>query len=99
MRIVFMGTPDFAVSALDAVYRAGHEIVSVITMPDKPKGRKGEPAPTPVKELAMSLGLEVYQPASLKSDGVYEYLRSLKPDVIVVSAYGKIVPKRILELP
>ena len=99
MRIVFMGTPDFAAEALDAVYKAGHDITLVVTMPDKPKGRKGEPAPSEVKVKALELGLPIYQPTSLKNDEAYERLSDEKPDLIVVTAYGKIIPKRILDLP
>lgn len=99
MNIIFCGTPDFAVPALKAIYEAGHNIPLVVTMPDKPKGRKGEPAPSPVKVQAMEYGIPVYQPLTLKTDEVYEELAKYQPDVMVVTAYGKIIPKRILDLP
>lgn len=99
MKLIFAGTPDFASEALAALYEAGHDIKAVITMPDKPKGRKGEPVPTPVKEEALKHGTLVMQPVNLKSDEVFEEIKALEPEVIVVSAYGNLVPERILELP
>ena len=99
MRIVFMGTPDFAVNTLDALCKAGHEIVGVFTQPDKPQGRKMVMTPPPVKVYAESRGLTVFQPTSVKTDEAYETLCSLKPDLIAVVAYGKILPERILKLP
>ena len=99
MRIVFMGTPDFAVNALDALVSAGHEIVGVFTQPDKPQGRKMVLTAPPVKVFAESKGLTVYQPNSVKTDEAYELLKSLNPDLIAVVAYGKILPKNILDLP
>ena len=99
MRIVFMGTPDFAVNALQSLYDGGHEIIGVFTQPDKPQGRKMVLTPPPVKVCAESLGLTVYQPKSVKTSETLDILKSLNPDLIAVVAYGKILPKEILELP
>lgn len=103
MRIVFMGTPDFAEVSLRALIEAGHEICAVFTQPDKPKNRGKQLLCTPVKECAIEKGLKVYQPLSLRKgdDAVsyFEELREINPDVIVVAAYGQILPKEILELP
>lgn len=94
-----MGTPDFAVKPLEALYRAGYEIVGVFTQPDKKKGRKQELTPPEVKVSAERLGLPVYQPDSLRTDEAFSLIRSLSPDAIVVAAYGKILPKDILDFP
>ncbi len=101
MKVVFMGTPDFAVPALKALYESKHEVVAVFTQPDKPKGRGYKLMPPPVKELAMEMGTPVYQPESLKKDpaAAVEILRQYEPDVIVVAAYGKILPKEVLDFP
>lgn len=99
MRIVFMGTPDFAVPSLRALYDAGHDIAAVYSQPDKPRGRGHKLQPTPVKELALELGVDVRQPVQLRDQEVKEEIRDLKPDIIVVVAYGKILPKDILEIP
>ena len=99
MRIVFMGTPDFAVPSLDALCETGHKIVGVFTQPDKPRGRKQELTPPEVKVCALEHGLSVYQPASLRTDEAYALLCSLDPDIIIVAAYGKILPKSIIDLP
>lgn len=98
MRIVFMGTPSFAVNSLEALYNAGHEIVGVFTQPDKPQGRKMVLTAPPVKEFARLHGLKVYQPNSVKTDEAFDILQELKPDIIVVVAYGKLLPERILNL-
>lgn len=97
MRIIYMGTPDFAVKPLESIYKAGFEIVGVVTQPDKKKGRKQELTPPDVKVCAERLGLSVYQPESLKSDETFSLIRSLDPDMIVVAAYGKILPRNILD--
>ena len=97
--VIYMGTPDFAVPCLRALHEAGADIRLVVTQPDKPVGRKQILTPSDVKKTALELGLEVYQPNTLRSDEAYEYLRSFEPDFIVVAAYGKILPKRVLELP
>lgn len=99
MRIVFMGTPDFAVPCLDSLVKAGHEIAGVFTQPDKPRGRKQELMPPEVKVYAVDHGLDVYQPATLRSAEAQDIIRSLAPDVIVVAAYGKILPKEVLDMP
>ena len=98
MRVVFMGTPDFAVGTLTALAEAGHEIVGVVSQPDKPKGRGKALMPTPVKEEALRLGLPVYQPRRVREEAFVETLRSLHPDVIVVAAFGQIIPESNLTL-
>lgn len=99
MNIVFMGTPDFAVPCLQKLLDAGYPVTGVFTQPDKPKGRGYKLVPPPVKELAMAHDIPVFQPASLRNDEAYELLKNCAPDLIVVVAYGKILPKRVLELP
>lgn len=99
MRVIFMGTPDFAVPSLQALLDYGYEIPAVFTQPDKPKGRGHKLLPPPVKELALEHGIEVFQPKTLRDKAVQQTLRDLKPDAIVVAAYGKILPKAVLELP
>ena len=98
-RVIFMGTPDFAVPCLAELIAVGADIPCVVTQPDKPVGRKQKLTPPPVKVLAEENGIPVFQPATLKNDEAYEYIRSLEPDFIVVIAYGKILPKRFLDLP
>ncbi|MDO4475671.1 MAG: methionyl-tRNA formyltransferase [Lachnospiraceae bacterium] len=97
-RVVFMGTPDFAVGTLQALIRSEYEVVAVYTQPDKPQGRKAILTPTAVKACALEAGLPVYQPEKIREPEVIDQLEALKPDVIVVAAYGQIIPKRILEL-
>ena len=99
MKIVFMGTPDFAVPPLQALLRADHEIIGVFTQPDKPKGRGYQLASPPVKELALKHGIPVYQPKTLRDGEALSLLRELAPELVVVVAYGKILPKELLELP
>ncbi len=99
MRIVFMGTPDFSVSSLKALYDNGYQIVGVFTQPDKPQGRKMMLTPPPVKVFAESVNLPVFQPKSVKTDESLELLKQLNPDLIAVVAYGKILPKAVLDLP
>ena len=99
MRIVFMGTPEFAVPCLARLLADGHEVAGVFTQPDKPKGRGHRLLPPPVKELAVSHGLPVYQPATLKDGQALETLRALAPQLVVVVAYGKILPPALLEVP
>ena len=95
-----MGTPDFARDSLEAVYNAGYEILGVVTNPDKPKGRGMKMVASPVKEFALEKGLTVYQPEKVrKNEEFIEKIKSLNPDVICVVAYGKILPKEILEIP
>ena len=99
MRIVFFGTPDFAVPALNAMVEGGWQVVGVFTQPDKPKNRGMKLMPTPVKECAMTHGIPVFQPATLRDGTAMEQLRQLAPELIVVAAYGKILPREVLELP
>ena len=99
MRIVYMGTPDFAVNPLHALAEAGYEVVGVVTQPDKPKGRGKTMLPTPVKEEAMKHGFPVFQPVKVRDPEFQEVLEGLEPDIIVVAAFGQIIPKSILELP
>ena len=99
MKIVFMGTPDFAVTTLQALIESGHEVIAAVSQPDKPFGRKAELRPTPVKAAAEAAGIPVLQPRRLRDPEFTEKLEQLAPDVIVVAAYGKIIPKFILELP
>ncbi len=99
MKIVFMGTPDFAVPSLQALIDAGHEIAAVYTQPDKPVGRRQELTAPPVKELALEYGIPVYQPTKMRDGTLAEQLRQLAPDLIAVVAYGRLLPKEILEIP
>lgn len=99
MKIVFAGTPEFAAVALDALIRAGHEITLVLTQPDRPAGRGRRIQPSAVKRLAQRHGLPVLQPSSLKDGGVVAAVAAHRPEVIVVAAYGLIVPKSMLALP
>ena len=99
MKIVFMGTPDFAVQPLKALIENGHEIALVVTKEDKPKGRGYEMSFTPVKEEALANGIEIFQPTTLNTEEVYEKLKSIDAELYVVVAYGKILPQKILDLP
>ena len=99
MRIVYMGPPDFAVNPLRALAEAGYEVVGVVTQPDKPKGRGKTMMSTPVKEEALKHGYPVYQPVKVREPEFMETLKALKPDIIVVAAFGQIIPGSILELP
>ena len=99
MKIIFMGTPDFSVGTLRELAKAGHEIAGVISQPDKPKGRGKNLQPTPVKEAAMELGLPVYQPQKVRDPEFIQVMKELNPDVIVVVAFGQIIPKEILHMP
>ncbi len=99
MKIVFMGTPDFAVPTLESLFKRGYSIELVITQKDKPKGRGKKVQYTPVKEKALELGLEVYQPDSINDKESIDKIKSINPDFIVVVAYGQILRKEILEIP
>lgn len=99
MKIVYMGTPDFAVPPLAALVKAGYEVTAVITQPDKPKGRGKTLLPTPVKEEAMKHEITVYQPQKVRDPEFVEVLKNLAPDMIVVAAFGQIIPKEILDMP
>ena len=99
MRLIFMGTPDFAQKALQAIREAGHEVLAAVCQPDKPKGRHGELSAPPVKEYALSQGIPVMQPEKASDPAFIEAVRALDPQVIVVAAYGKILKKELLEIP
>lgn len=99
MRILFMGTPDFAVPCLERIHQDGHEVVGVVSQPDQPKGRGHKMTPPPVKEYAVSCGIPVYQPTKLRNGAFLPVLEELKPELIVVVAYGRILPKEILDYP
>ena len=100
MRVIFMGTPDFAASNLEAIYKAGYEIIAVVSQPDKPVGRHSELKPTEVKRKAIELGIsEILQPEKASDPEFIAHIRELKPDVIVVTAYGKILKKELLDIP
>ena len=100
MRVIFMGTPDFAKESLEAIYNARHEILAVVTNQDKPKGRGMKMIPTPVKEFALEKELKIFQPEKVKNNTDFiNEIKKLNPDIICVVAYGKILPKEILEIP
>ena len=99
MRVVFMGTPDFSVETLEEIITAEHEVVGVVTQPDKPRGRSGQMQATPVKEVALRHDLPVYQPVRVKEAEFVETLRMMNPDIIVVVAFGQIISQEILDLP
>lgn len=99
MRVVFMGTPDFAVGALEAIVEAGHEVTAVVTQPDKPKGRGKEMQKTPVKVCAQKYGIPVFQPVKVKEPEAVETLRSYEADIFVVAAFGQILSEKILAMP
>ncbi len=99
MRVIFMGTPDFAVGTLEAIIEAGHEVVLAVTQPDKPKGRSGQLQFPPVKECALAHNIPVFQPAKIREKQNVEELAKYNPDIIIVVAFGQIVPKEILDMP
>ncbi len=99
MKVIFMGTPDFAVPVLDALVDMGCDVCLAVTQPDKPKGRHGALTASPVKEAALSHGIEVYQPSSLKNEEAVKKLEDLAPDFMVVAAFGQILTKRVLDIP
>ena len=99
MRILFMGTPDFAMISLKAIYESNEEIVGVVTTPDKAKGRGMVLTPSPVKKYATEMGLPVYQPQTLKDGAFLDTLKELDPELIVVVAYGKILPTEVIDFP
>ena len=98
MKVIFMGTPDFSVGTLEALVEAGHEVVLAVTQPDKPKGRGKEMQFTPVKECAMKYDIPVYQPRKVREPECIEQLRNYQADIMVVVAFGQILPKEILEM-
>mgnify|MGYP001776204251 FL=1 len=100
LNILFMGTPDFARDSLEAVYNAGYNILGVVTNPDRPKGRGMKLVASPVKEFALEKDLEIFQPEKVrKNEEFINQIKDLNPDVICVVAYGKILPKEILDIP
>lgn len=99
MKVIFMGTPDFAVGTLEEIIKAGHEVALVVTQPDKPRGRSGALQFPPVKECAVAHGIEVFQPKKIREEENVEYLRKYNADIIVVAAFGQLLPKSILEMP
>lgn len=99
MRVIFMGTPDFAVATLEEIIMAGHEVVLVVSQPDKAVGRSKALKYTPVKACALAHGIEVYQPEKIRDAACVEYLRGYEPDIIIVEAFGQIIPKAILDMP
>ncbi len=99
MKIVFMGTPDFSVKALEAIIKAGHEVTAVVTQPDKPKGRNRQLQMTPVKECAVRYGIPVFQPVKLRSPEAVEQLRTYPADAYVVAAFGQILSDEVLSIP
>lgn len=99
MRVIFMGTPDFAVGTFEAILAAGHDVLLAVTQPDKPKGRGKIMQMSPVKECAFKHGIEVYQPKKIREEDCIAYIKSYVPDIIIVAAFGQILPKEILELP
>ena len=100
MKIIFMGTPDFAKESLEAIYNDGHDILAVVTNPDRPKGRGMKLMESPVKQYAIQKNLKIYQPEKIRKNTEFiEEIKQMKPDVICVVAYGKILPKEILDIP
>lgn len=100
MKIIFMGTPDFAAESLESIYEAGHEILAVVTNPDKPAGRGMKIAKSPVKQYAEEKKFKIYQPTKIRNNEEFiNQMRELKPDIICVVAYGKILPKEMLDIP
>ena len=99
MKIVYMGTPDFAVGALEALIAAGNEIAEVVTQPDKPKGRSRELAVSPVKKCALAHGIPVFQPVRIKAPEAVAHLKTLDADIYVVAAFGQILSQEILDIP
>ncbi len=99
MRLVFLGTPEFAVPTLERIAAAGYEVLSVVTQPDRPKGRGHHNATPPAKEAALRLGIPVYQPERVRQGEVVEQLRKIAPEAMVVVGYGQILPRAILDIP
>jgi methionyl-tRNA formyltransferase len=98
VRLVFLGTPAFAVPTLEQVVAAGHQVLAVVTQPDRPRGRGQHPAPSPVKQTAERLGLAVFQPERIRRPEAVDYLRALSPDAMVVVGYGQIIPQSVIDL-
>ena len=98
MTVVFLGTPEFAVNTLERMMEAGHKVVTVVTQPDRPKGRKQELAPSPVKLAALRHGLPVFQPERIRHPEAVEHLRALQPEIMVVVGYGQIIPRSVIDI-
>jgi methionyl-tRNA formyltransferase len=98
MKLVFLGTPAFAVPTLEAIVRAGHDVAAVLTQPDRPRGRGQHPSATPVKQAALALGLPVYQPERVRRPEAVEYLRGIGAEAMVVVGYGQIIPQSVIDL-
>ncbi|HSW50879.1 MAG TPA: methionyl-tRNA formyltransferase, partial [Bryobacteraceae bacterium] len=99
VRLVFLGTPSFAVSTLERILEAGHDVAAVYTQPDRPQGRKQELTPSPVKQAALARGLEVRQPERIRRPDVVAGLGALRPEAMVVVGYGQIIPQSIIDIP
>jgi methionyl-tRNA formyltransferase len=99
MRLVYLGTPSFAVPTLERIVGAGHQVVAVFTQPDRPKGRGQKDAMSPVKEAGVRLGLNVFQPERVRKPETVELLRAMAPDAMVIVGYGQIIPQTILDIP
>lgn len=100
MKILFIGTPDFALPALETVHNSVHELVAVVTQPDKPKGRGKNLAPPPVKDWAINNNIPVYQPVKVRGDQSFiDEIKALSPDLVITAAYGQILPKAFLDIP
>jgi methionyl-tRNA formyltransferase len=99
MVLIFLGTPAFAVPTLERIVEAGHRVLAVFTQPDRPKGRGGQLAASPVKEAALRLGLPVHQPVRIRHPEIVEQLKQMKPDAMVVVGYGQIIPQSIIDIP
>ena len=99
MKVLFMGTPDFAVSTLKSIIEAGHELIGVVTQPDKVRGRGSKVSYSPVKEAALEYNLKVYQPVKVRDEEFIQMVDDMQPEVIVVAAFGQILPKRLLDIP
>jgi methionyl-tRNA formyltransferase len=99
MRIVFLGTPAFAVPTLEALVQGGHEVISVVTQPDRPKGRGQELAESPVKQAALRMGIPVYQPERIRRPEAQAHVAELKPEIMVVVGYGQIIPQSVIDIP
>ncbi|NLO10594.1 MAG: methionyl-tRNA formyltransferase [Clostridiales bacterium] len=99
MRVLFMGTPDFAVGTLEEIIEAGHEVIGVVTQPDKEKGRGGKVSFPAIKEAALKHNLDIYQPRKVREPEFIQIIRDLEPEVIVVAAFGQLLPKELLDIP
>lgn len=99
MKVIYMGTPDFAAVILEKIIEEGHEVIAVVTQPDKPKGRGKELSSPPVKELALQHGITVYQPVKVRDEEFVNKVRELEPEIIVVAAFGQLLPQALLDIP